>query len=161
MIWEELDSARIITDLEAESTKDVFEALGSRMIQEGYAKESYIQALIDREKDYPTGLDMGGFGIAIPHTDVSHVNESGVAIGVLKKPVEFIQMGMDDDPVDVSLVFMLTVKDPSAHIDKLQRITEIIQDQKVLDRLTGTKEAEAIINVIREKEEDLDQELTA
>ena len=27
-----------------------------------------------------TGIDVDGFGIAIPHTDISHVNKAGIAI---------------------------------------------------------------------------------
>ena len=40
--------------------------LGSVVIKEGYAKESYVDALIAREEEYPTGLDVDGMGVAIP-----------------------------------------------------------------------------------------------
>ena len=152
MIWEELDKSVIVPDLEAESWEDVMKSLGQKLIDEGYTKESYIDALITREKDFPTGLDIDGLGVAIPHTDVSHVNKAGIAIGVLKKPVTFIQMGSDDEEVGVKLGFMLAVTDPNAHIDELQRIIEIIQDKDVLEKLFTVTDKDTIIEVIKEKE---------
>lgn len=152
MIWEELDKSVIVPDLEAETWEDVMKSLGQKLIDEGYTKESYIDALITREKDFPTGLDIDGLGVAIPHTDVSHVNKAGIAIGVLKKPVTFIQMGSDDEEVGVKLVFMLAVTDPNAHIDELQRIIEIIQDKEVLEKLFTVTDKDTIIEVIKEKE---------
>ena len=152
MIWEELDKSVIVPDLEAETWEDVMKSLGQKLIDEGYTKESYIDALITREKDFPTGLDIDGLGVAIPHTDVSHVNKAGIAIGVLKKPVTFIQMGSDDEEVGVKLVFMIAVTDPNAHIDELQRIIEIIQDKDVLEKLFTVTDKDTIIEVIKEKE---------
>lgn len=152
MIWEELDKSVIVPDLEAETWEDVMKSLGQKLIDEGYTKESYVDALITREKDFPTGLDIDGLGVAIPHTDVSHVNKAGIAIGVLQKPVTFIQMGSDDEEVGVKLVFMLAVTDPNAHIDELQRIIEIIQDKDVLEKLFTVTDKDTIIEVIKEKE---------
>lgn len=155
MIWEELKESLIFTDLEAETYEDVMQAVGQKVTAEGFAKESYVDALINREKDFPTGLDIDGFGVAIPHTDVSHVNKAATAIAILKNPVTFVQMGTDDDYVDAKVVFVLAVDDPQGHLEQLQRIISIIQDKNVLEKLTQAKEASEIINVIKEKEKTL------
>lgn len=155
MIWEGLQKSLILMEMEADDSQDVFKQLGGALIKEGYAKDSYIDALAAREKDYPTGLDIDGFGVAIPHTDVSHVNKAGTAIAVLKSPVTFIQMGTDDEEVEVKLVFMLSVTDPNAHIDELQKILAIIQDTNVLEQIADAKNAQKIIEIIKEKENSL------
>lgn len=59
------------------------------MFEKGYVKSTYIDAVLEREKTLPTGLDIGEMCVAIPHTDSKHVNESNVALAVLKNPVEF------------------------------------------------------------------------
>ena len=155
MVWEELKEPLIKIGLEAETFEDVMTELGTIMIQEGYAKETYIDALIAREKEFPTGLDINGVGVAIPHTDVSHVNKEAIGIAVLKKPVTFLQMGTDDEEVKAQLVFMLTVVNPNAHMEQLQRIIQIIQDTEVLKQLLNTEEKQQIIEVIKEKEKTL------
>jgi len=155
MIWEELNEKLIFTSLDADTSADVFQSVGGALIKEGYAKDSYVQALNDREADYPTGLNVNGFGVAIPHTSVDHVINPATAIAVLNKPVTFVEMGTDDDKVEVRLVFMLAVTDPNHHIDELQRILAIIQDTNVLEAIMNAGSADAIINCIKEKENTL------
>jgi len=155
MIWEELNPALIVTGLKAETSADVFREMGGRVTAEGYAKESYVQALNEREAEFPTGLDIDGIGVAIPHTSVEHVNKTTVSIGVLDHPVTFIEMGSDDDPVEVRLVFMLAVADPKKHMDELQRVLAIIQDKAVLEKLIACTDKQTIIDTIREKEDTL------
>ena len=152
MIWEELNPSMIVTGLQADCYQDVMKKLGGIVVEKGYAKESYVDALIKREGEFPTGLNVDGCGVAIPHTSVDHVNKVGTAIAILEKPVTFIEMGTDDDEVPVQIVFMLAVVDPNAHIDSLQRIIGIIQDTQVLEKLLEAKDADAIINIIKEKE---------
>lgn len=157
MIWEELKTNLIFNGLEAKDAQDVFEQMGGAFIKQGYAKDTYIQGLIEREADYPTGLDIDGFGVAIPHTPVIHVNKTGTAIATLKHPVTFHEMGGDDeDTVEARLVIMLCVDNPSAHIDKLQRIITIIQDKDVLAKIEKSTAPEEVIAVIKEKESTMD-----
>lgn len=155
MIWEELNDSLIFTGLDADTYEDVLKQVGEAMTQEGYAKESYVDALIKREKEFPTGIDVDGIGVAIPHTDVSHVKKPGIAIAVLNKPATFIQMGTDNEPVEVRLIFMLAMVNPNKHIDQLQRILAVIQDTDVLKQLHEVKEANQIIKIIKEKENTL------
>ena len=155
MIWEDLNENLIMPDLKAGSSDEVFQQLGGLLVSEGYCKSSYVQALIEREKDFPTGINMGNIGIAIPHTDKEHVIKGAVAIGVLKEPVHFYQMGTNDKNVEAKLIFMLAVKDPKEHLVFLQRILMVLQDQEVLKQLIETKNKQEIINIIKEKEEQL------
>ncbi len=152
MVWEELKKSLITIGLEAKTYEDVMRQLGGQLIEQGYAKESYIEALIQREAEFPTGLDIDGIGVAIPHTDAIHVKKAATVIATLKEPVEFIQMGTDDEPVKTELIFMLAVEDPKAHLDQLQRIIGIIQDQEVLKKLLSAKDEESIIEIVKEKE---------
>lgn len=151
MVWEKLKAELIIPGLQAESSDDIFEALGGELVKQGYCKESYVQALKNREAEFPTGINTGEKGVAIPHTDVSHVNKKGIAIATIKKPVSFMEMGTDDEYVNVQVVFMLAV-DEKGHLELLQAILGILQDQEVLNQLIEAKDAEEIIEIIKNKE---------
>ncbi len=151
MVWEKLKAELIIPGLQADSSDDIFEALGGELVKQGYCKESYVQALKNREAEFPTGINTGEKGVAIPHTDVSHVNKKGIAIATIKKPVSFMEMGTDDEYVNVQVVFMLAV-DEKGHLELLQAILGILQDQEVLNQLIEAKDAEEIIEIIKNKE---------
>ena len=160
MIWETLKPALIFPDAEASSYEDVFRQVGGALTGAGYTKSTYVEALVEREREYPTGLDVDGWGVAIPHTPVEHVNsETVIAIAVFKDPVEFIQMGTDDEMVGVRIVFMLAIAgnpgEHGAHLDELQRIVAIIQDTSLLQHLLDARSADEIIQLIEEKEKTL------
>lgn len=151
MVWEKLKAELIIPGLQADSSDDIFEALGGELVKQGYCKETYVQALKNREAEFPTGINTGEKGVAIPHTDVSHVNKKGIAIATIKNPVSFMEMGTDDEYVNVQVVFMLAV-DEKGHLELLQAILGILQDQEVLNQLIEAKAAEEIIEIIKNKE---------
>ena len=58
MIWEELRDDLIFYDLQAVDYKEVLQSMGDAMIQAGYGEEGFTEAVLEREKDYPTGLDI-------------------------------------------------------------------------------------------------------
>lgn len=159
MIWEMLNRELIFPDASAASFEDVMEQAGGALTRAGYVKDTYVNALIEREREYPTGLDVDGYGVAIPHTPVEHVNKTVIAIAVLKDPVEFTHMGTDDETVGVRLVFMLAIAgkpgEHGEHLDELQRLLAILQDTSVLEKLLHAQNADEIIKLIEEKENTL------
>ena len=154
MVWEHLHKELILPQIDAKDSADIFEQAGGKLVSLGYCKDSYVEALKLREKDFPTGVDMGGVGVAIPHTDVSHVLKKGIVIATTKKPVTFVQMGTDDETVNVRVVFMLAV-DEKGHLELLQAILGILQDLHVVEKLSSAQNPEEIINIIKEKENSL------
>ncbi len=153
MIWEELSESLVMIGLDAKTNVEVIEALGGRLTEEGYGKDSYVQALKEREVEFPTGLDVDGVGVAIPHPSAEHVQKSAIAIATLAHPVAFEEMGMPEgNTVDVSLVFMLAVADPKAHLEELQRIIAIVQDRDVLMHIIESKDVQEVIETIKKKE---------
>ena len=159
MIWELMNPSFIFPNLAVRNYEDVMAQIGGALTREGYTKESYVEALIEREKEFPTGLDVDGYGVAIPHTPVEHVNKTAIAFAVLENPVEFTAMGTDDEFVQVKLVMMLAIAgkpgEHGAHIDELQRIMAILQDTALLDKLQNAKSADEIIHLVKEKEKSL------
>ena len=153
MVWEELGEKRIFLNLRAEKKERVLQILGKAMIEEGYAEDGYVEALIEREQEFPTGVDIRGVGIAIPHTDADYVKKAGIALAVLEEPVKFYRMGREDELVEVQLVFMLAIKNPEAHLSYLQQILGVIRDTAVLKKLTEAKEKSEVIEIIKAKEE--------
>ncbi|MDW2797719.1 PTS sugar transporter subunit IIA [Clostridium boliviensis] len=152
MLWKELDRELIFLDLDVQCSDQVMDILGGTLVKAGYCKPDYVKALKKREKEFPTGIDTGLLGIAIPHTAVDYVNKGKIAIARLVNKVPFHQMGNDEEVVNVKLVFMLAVDNPERHLTKLQSIVEVIQDESILMRLLNAKTEEQMIDAIKEKE---------
>ena len=157
MIWEDLNKDLMILHADAKTADNVFDQLGTLFIQHGYSRENYVEELKKREKDYSTGLEIDGFGIAIPHTEAANVIHEAEGIMTLREPVPFIQMGTVDQVVNVNVVMMLAIENPKKHIKKLQRIIEIIRDTDVLNKIHQANSADEIIELIKEKEKIIEE----
>ena len=122
----------ILLDIVEDKKENLLGRMAGLLEKGGYVKFSYRDAVISREKIFATGLPTVFGGVAIPHTDVEHVQKSAIAIARLKKPVEFIVMGDNNKTIDVKFVFMLALKEAHAQIDILQNLMGIFQDEVAL-----------------------------
>lgn len=152
MIWNELDSRLLAVGLEVQSQAEVLEVLGNRFTELKYCKPGYVEALKEREAEYPTGIDIDGVGVAMPHTAGNYVNRAAVGIATLKNPVSFVHMATEDTPVPVRVVVMLAVSRPELHLGKIKDLLAVIQDKSTLEKIVSAKTIEDFIDIIRKKE---------
>lgn len=137
----------VIIGCKAIDGDEVISGLARLLESEGYVKDTYLKAVLDREKIYPTGLFTMPVNVAMPHTDSTHVNKSAIAIAVLDKPVKFNKMGGGaDDSLDVSLVFLLAIKDPKLIMETLMKLMTVFQDKELLENLSLAKTKDEIIH---------------
>lgn len=74
------DEKVIHINLEENTDVDVISTLAKSLTEQGYVADSFLEAIIEREKVFPTGLPTGEIGVAIPHTDSEHVHKPMVAM---------------------------------------------------------------------------------
>lgn len=125
--------------------------LANRLVKLGYAKDSYPQAIAEREIVYPTGLDVGGINAAMPHCDISNVNRAAICVGVLKNPVEWRRMDDQDATCKVSFVIMLALKEAHAHLDMLQKVVALIQDQGLMTKIVTAANTNEVYQLVGER----------
>ncbi|MCC0635279.1 MULTISPECIES: PTS sugar transporter subunit IIA [unclassified Clostridioides] len=138
----------ISLDLEANDYESIIRELGNKMYQKKYVKNTYINAVLKREKTLPTGLNIGEMCVAIPHTDSQHVNESNVAVGILKNPVKFNSMIDPTDKLDVELVFLLAVKNPDSQVKLLKDLMSVFQNIKLLRDIKNASTKEEVAELL-------------
>jgi galactitol PTS system EIIA component len=125
----------ILVRAKAISREDIIEQLGTLLERNGYVKDTYTQAVLDREKVFPTGLQTNILGFAIPHTDTEHVYKSAVAIAILTEPVVFQAMDSPLTDISVNVVMMLAISDPKAVVMVLRQVISILEDEAALQAL--------------------------
>lgn len=140
-----------ILDSEELDTYAVEEELANVLLQAGYVKESYPAALHEREEGFPTALEVpGGISAAVPHCDPEHVNRGGMCMGVLKHPISWRRMDAPDETCEVSLVVMLALDEPHAHLEMLQKVIGLIQDQELVARVIGAATAAEAYELVKD-----------
>ena len=134
--------------VKADRKEDVIWRLYEKLLQNGRIKESFYDAVLEREKEYPTGLKFEEWEVAIPHVSPEHVLASTVAIAVLDEPIEFKRMD-DDSFVHVKVVFNIALGKDGKQIEILQDIMAIFSNSEKMERIVNAESPEEVISIIK------------
>ena len=138
----------IILDVEAENYEEAIRKVSALLYDGGYVKDTYTDAVIAREADFPTGLILKDINIAMPHTAGVHVNVPAVCVAKMAKPVVFGHMGDPDTKVPADILFMMAIKDPDAQIDTLQNVMSIFTNAEAIAELKVAKDKKTLFEVV-------------
>lgn len=134
--------------LDAADEEDALRQMSAEFVALGVAKDSFPEALLERERVYPTGLPAIAFDIAIPHCASENVNETSMGVAVLAHPVEFLQMGSPEIILHPEILFMLAIKDPKKQIETLQKIMGVIQNANLLNAIKKAQSADEVYELL-------------
>ena len=133
------DEKLILAPLSALDAADAITQLGKLLYKLGYVRDTFIDAVLEREKTYPTGLPTQEIYVAIPHTDPLHVIRPAIAIGMLDKPVAFCEMGNPASTLDVQIICLLAMAETQSLVILLRSLVGIFQDTHFLREILAAR----------------------
>jgi galactitol PTS system EIIA component len=107
-------------------SEDALRLLATAAVEQGFAHPSFIEAVILREKQYPTGLPVPT-PVAIPHANAEHTIRPAMAALVPTHPLTFGELGGQDRTVEARLVLMLLVTDPKEQVGLLGQLIKVLR----------------------------------
>lgn len=148
-------SKDLVFCLEADNQEQLFDQVATLLERKKVVTDTYRSALIEREKMFPTGLDMDFLGkdlpnVAIPHTDTIHNLTENVVVVRLSKPVTFHNMIAPDKEVEVSLLFFIINNSSSSQTNILAQLMDFFTGDGHLEALSKITEPEALFQYISE-----------
>ncbi|MDF7682193.1 PTS sugar transporter subunit IIA [Lactobacillus sp. ESL0679] len=138
----------VFAQVKANSADEVIHYLATQLKDNGKVKDTFEQAVKEREQIHPTGLPSGKIAVAIPHTDVQYVNEAAITFATLAHPVEFHNMAVTDQLLEVQIVVMLALKDPHGQVEMLQKLMALFQNQELLTRLQKITDSKQLYDAV-------------
>ncbi|WP_066499637.1 PTS sugar transporter subunit IIA [Abyssisolibacter fermentans] len=129
--------------------EDALKKLAGEFLKKGLVKDTFFQAVIDREKGYPTGLNINGIGVAIPHTDGIHINKPQIGFMSLKEPVIFKDMVDDQHEIEVNTIFMLGLLKSEQQVEMLQKLVGLFQDETSLKKVIACKNIDEFKDIMK------------
>lgn len=135
-------------DIEAKDTEDLFRQMHARLAPMGYTKDNWLDAMLERERNYATGLQTPTIGVAIPHAD-NCVNRAYIAVVKPVKPVVFQPMGGIGDEVEAQLVVNLGIVREGGQVEMLQALMRIFMDDDAVADIMAQETPEDLVNAIR------------
>ena len=114
----------------------------------GLHERAIFDVLMERERLGTTGV---GNGIAIPHGKMANLDRLYGLFARLENSVDF--HSIDEQPVD--LIFLLLAPESAGadHLKALARVSRLLRDGSVCEKLRGTNDAEALFALLTESME--------
>lgn len=130
----------VFASLKSSSKKQVLQDLSQRAADlTGIDERTIFETLLERERLGTTGV---GNGVAIPHGRLGGLDRVQGLFARLERPIDFD--AVDDQPVD--LIFLLLAPELAGadHLKALARVSRLLRDERVCDKLRGSDTAEAL-----------------
>lgn len=119
----------------AENKEEALALLAEEFIKADVVEDNFLQGILAREKVFPTGLELNKMGAAIPHTDPEYVKRNQIGFMTLEKPVTFQFMGDVSQDVEVSIIFMMALKEGESQLEILPKLMDLFMIDEVMDAL--------------------------
>jgi PTS system nitrogen regulatory IIA component len=140
----------VVADLKATSKKQALQDLAKRAAEvSGLHERAIFDVLMERERLGTTGV---GNGIAIPHGKLASLDRLHGLFARLKQPIDF--HAIDERPVDLIFVLLAPENAGADHLKALARISRLLRNNGICDKLRGTDSAEALFAILTESQED-------
>jgi len=142
-----LTPAAVIPNLRAPNKRQALQELAKRAAAlTGRPERAIFEVLLERERLATTGI---GNGTAIPHGRLANLPRLYGLFARLEKPILF--EAIDEQPVD--LIFLLLTPDTAGadHLKALARISRLLRDKTICDKLRGTDRADALYALLTDR----------
>jgi len=141
-----LTLANVQAECETTSKKRLFEQ-AAQLVQtsQGVSASEVFESLFSREKLGSTAL---GYGIAIPHGRIKHLNETACAFLRLKTPIDFD--APDSQPVDLVFVLLAPATATDVHLQILGELAAMFSDEAFRTLLRAAPDAATLHSLITE-----------
>ena len=136
----------VVANLRVTSKKHALRELAKRAAElTTQPKRAIFKVLIERERLGTTGV---GNGIAIPHGKLPDLDRLYALFARLETPIDFD--AIDEQPVDLICVLLAPETAGADHLKALARVSRLLRDRTVCEKLRGTDGADAIHALLTE-----------
>ncbi|MDO4680571.1 MAG: PTS sugar transporter subunit IIA [Aerococcus sp.] len=137
---------------------ELFETVSKMLKEQDLVTEDFYKNLVEREENYPTGMDMtpvnpNYVNIAIPHTEVEYVKTTRIVPIKLENPLTFHNMINPSTTLEVGFAFMILNEDPEGQVNILARIMDFFNrlTEEEAMHFFSLEDAQAIYQFLDEK----------
>jgi PTS system galactitol-specific IIA component len=136
-------------DIEVNNEQQLFDLVGTGVIESKFANSGYISGLKERELVYPTGLQFAELSIALPHVDSKYILRPFIYVARNKVDIKVRQMGDGRDMKTKNFLF-LGLKDSTKQPKLLANIISSLQNSEFVNSFLSTNEETEMLKLLQE-----------
>lgn len=121
--------------------RDAVRKSGKILLENGDIEERYIEAAIKNIEKLGSYIVITD-NVAMPHARPEDgVNKTAMSLLLVKEGLDFLGER-------VHLVFMLASKDNSSHIEVIRKLSKLIDDEELVEKMCSAKNKEEILKYL-------------
>jgi PTS system nitrogen regulatory IIA component len=149
-ILDVLNTEAINVNLKARDKKGILDELVAPVAEKaGAGQEKLVKVLMERERLGSTGI---GGGIGIPHGKLKNLDALILGFGLSRQGVDF--ESMDGRPTHIFFLLLTPESSAGMHLKLLARISRLLKNDGLKERLMQAQTAQDVIDVIQEEDEE-------
>ena len=149
MELEQLDDNIIFLNQEFASREEMFKFISNELLKNNYVTEQYLEKVIQRENNHPTGFKLKTLNVAMPHVDCEFVKKNGMFIVTSKKGIIFKNAETDED-LFINIVFGLLLKESDTHLTFLMKLASSFGNDSILQKIVESNNKIEIKNILKD-----------
>lgn len=148
-----LTAERVKVPMEADSRDESLRELVDVLASDGCVEDAdeVFRAVLERETVLSTGI---GHGVAIPHGKAPACGALSVAAGVTRRPLDY--GALDGEPVRLVFLLIGPESEAGAHIKALSRISRLVRQPELRNRLLEAVDSGEFLRALREAEAEVE-----
>ncbi|MFC1570385.1 PTS sugar transporter subunit IIA [Candidatus Omnitrophota bacterium] len=147
-----LDKGAISTDIKSDNKEGAISELVELLADSGsiktVEKTEILKRLKERELLGSTGI---GKGVAIPHAKCPKLKKMTAAFGLSKTGIDF--KSLDGERTQIFFLLLAPGETPGPHLKALAKISRLLDDKFVRERLKTAKNNQDVLKILKEEEQ--------
>ncbi|OCG02163.1 PTS sugar transporter subunit IIA [Gilliamella sp. wkB112] len=149
MELEHLDDNIIFLNQSFYDRDEMFQFVSNELLKNGYVTGQYLEKVIYRENNHPTGFKLKTINVAMPHVDSEFVKKNGMFLITSKKGILF-KNAENDENVLVQIVFGLLLKQSDTHLNFLMKLASSFGNDQILQKIVESNSKVEIKNILKD-----------
>ena len=142
-------SEELIFDHLKGNFEEIMKVVVDYLYKHKIVKETYYDSLMQREKEYPTGLECMSGNIAIPHTYSEHCNRSALVIIRPDEEVMFTKMDDHSERIACKLIILMVINDAEQQLTMLRKLMTLLQSAEEYEVLVSEPSHKRVVEVLK------------
>jgi PTS system nitrogen regulatory IIA component len=143
-------------DIKSDDKEGALSELVDLLVSSGNIKKTdkseILSKLKEREVLGSTGI---GKGIGIPHAKSQNIKKMAAVLAISKKGIDF--RSLDGEPTYILFLLLAPGEAPGPHLKALAKISRLLDDKFVRDRLRSAKDKTEMLKIVKEEEQKKEQ----
>ncbi|MCX8674301.1 PTS mannitol transporter subunit IICBA [Gilliamella sp. B3023] len=138
-----LNAKNVFLGLTAQTKEEAIRFAGQKLVENGYVKTAYIDAMLERERLTSTYL---GESIAVPHGTIESKDDvinTGIVFCQYPAGVQFGEEEQDKAKIVIGIAAR-----NNEHLDVIAKLTNALDDEKIIAKLTTTNDIEEVLAIL-------------